>query len=132
MEFHHVGIACRAVDAEVENWRPLGYAIEGEAFADPIQGVRGLFMTGAGCRIELLEQLDGSTVLEPFLKRGILAYHHAYLTDSLHQQIDHLEDLGARLVVEPVPAVAFDGREIAFLSLRNGFLCELIEKARDE
>ncbi len=51
LEFHHLGVACERIAAEIEVWAGLGYRPEGEAFVDAAQGVRGLFMVGGGPRI---------------------------------------------------------------------------------
>jgi methylmalonyl-CoA/ethylmalonyl-CoA epimerase len=127
LTFHHVGVACRDLDVEGKTYELLGYVQEGGEFADPIQGIRGRFIVGPGPRLELLVALPGSTVLEPWLKKGVRYYHQAFLVEDLRSSIADLEAGGAKLVVEPVPAVAFDGREIAFLMLRNLTLVELIE-----
>lgn len=130
LEFHHVGVACRDVDAEAERLAALGYVPEHPEFLDPVQGVRGLFMTGQSPRLELLEPLHGAAdgVLAPWLKQGIKLYHLAYLTPDLATEIERLRRARAKLMVKPVPAVAFGGREIAFLMLANGILIELISR----
>ncbi|HEV8500230.1 MAG TPA: VOC family protein [Casimicrobiaceae bacterium] len=130
LEFHHIGVACRDVDAEVERLAALGYLPEHPEFLDPVQGVRGRFMTGQSPRLELLEPLHGVVdgVLAPWLNQGIKLYHLAYLTPDLAAEIERLRSGGAKLMVKPVPAVAFGGREIAFLMLANGILIELISR----
>ena len=100
-------------------------------FEDPRQGVRGVFLGGQSPRLELLEPLaaDGEGgVLEPWLKGGIKLYHLAYETDSLPDAIADLRRERAKVVVAPIPAVAFGGREIAFLLMPNRMLIELIAK----
>jgi methylmalonyl-CoA/ethylmalonyl-CoA epimerase len=130
LDFHHVGVACTAIEDEAERFRPLGYRIDGAAFEDPVQGVRGMFLMGQSPRLELLQPLAGADggVLAPWLARGAKLYHLAYVADDLSVAIDRFRAQDAKLVVPPVPAVAFDGREIAFLMLRNGVLVELIAK----
>src|SRR6476620_6735190 len=56
-EFHHVGVACTDIPAEVTRLAAMGYAPEGVEFEDWRQGVRGLFMGGQSPRLELLEPL---------------------------------------------------------------------------
>lgn len=134
LAFHHVGVACRDIDAEAAHFATLGYTIEGSAFDDRVQGVRGLFMVGQGPRMELLEPLrdaapDGSStngVLSPWLSSGTKLYHLAYVAPDLRHAIDAMRRRRAKLVVAPVPAVAFAGREIAFVMLPNRLLVELI------
>jgi len=126
VRFHHLGVACRQIDAEQEAWVALGYRPERAEFTDPLQGVRGRFLVGPGPRLELLEAVEGSTVLEPWLVRGVKVYHHAYEVDALEAAIDDLRDRRGRLVSGPVPAVAFDRRPVAFLAMPNRYLVELI------
>ena len=43
-----------------------------------------------------------------------------------------MEKLGAKLIVEPVEAIAFKNSKIAFLMLPNRLLIELVEKFEKE
>ena len=122
--FHHIGIACRDIAEEMGAWKVLGYQLEGEQFEDPAQGIEGIFMTGAGPRLELLHSMPGRITLKPWIERGIKMYHQAFLTADIHASIVELEEERARVVVEPTPAVAFAGRPIAFLMLPNLSLIE--------
>ena len=128
LEFHHVGVACAAIAAEEKFFASLGYRREGLAFEDRIQGVRGVFMAGQSPRLELLEALPSGSpgVLAPWLAQGVKLYHLAYFAPRLAPAIDSMRAQRAKLVVAPVPAVAFGGREIAFLMLPNRMLIELI------
>ena len=126
--FHHVGVACTDMAAEAAQFAALGYVAEGEAFEDPIQGVRGLFMAGQSPRVELLEPIGTGSggVLAPWLAKGIKLYHLAYFVPELGVAIDAMRARRGKLVVAPVPAVAFGGRRIAFVMLPNRMLIELI------
>lgn len=132
LRFHHVGVACTDIATEAARLAMLGYTIEGDAFADRRQGVRGLFLAGQAPRLELLQPLDDGDggVLAPWLKQDIKLYHLAYEVEGIAGAIDGLRRQRAKLVVLPVPAVAFGGREIAFLMLPNRLLIELIEQER--
>jgi len=127
-DFHHVGVACTDIQQEAARLAPLGYVAETDTFEDARQGVRGLFMTGQSPRLELLEPLRGETpgVLAPWLKNDVKLYHLAYRVHGLADSIERLRAQRGKLVVPPVPAVAFNGREIAFLMLPNRLLVELI------
>jgi methylmalonyl-CoA/ethylmalonyl-CoA epimerase len=129
LDFHHVGVACTAIAAEERFFAMLGYRREGDVFEDRVQGIRGCFMAGQGPRVELLEPLatgDAKSVLAPWLAQGVKLYHLAYLAPRLAAAIAALRAQRAKLVVAPVPAVAFGGREIAFVMLPNRLLVELI------
>jgi len=126
-QFHHLGVACRDIEKDFAVWADLGYEREGEVFADQTQGIRGLFLHGAGPRLELLEDLPGRNTVAPWLEKGARICHSAYEVPNLDVDLKRLTARRARIVVEPVPAVAFGNRKICFLMLRNFSLIELIE-----
>ncbi len=127
-QFHHLGYASQSIESEVRHFEFLGYRIEGQPFSDPAQGISGCFMTGAGPRIELLENLPGSDTLTPWLKAGIKIYHTAYVVPDINTALETVAQQRARIVTEPIPAVAFNNRQIAFAMLRNKLLVEFIQK----
>ncbi len=128
LRFHHIGVACSDIASEAGRLACLGYVREGAVFIDPRQGVRGLFLAGQSPRLELLEPLPGAApgLLAPWLNQRVKLYHLAYETADLDAAIDALRAARAKLVVPRVPAVAFDGRDIAFLMLPTLLLVELI------
>jgi len=128
LAFHHVGVACRDIAAEATHFTTLGYHPEGEPFEDRVQGTRGMFMAGQSPRVELLEPLeaDAPGVLAPWLSQRIKLYHLGYIAPDLSEAIASLRSQRGKLVVPPVPAVAFGGRNIAFVMLANRLLVELI------
>lgn len=125
--FHHIGVACRDLDAEQKAYAVLGYQVERPDFDDPIQGVRGRFLVGPGPRMELLVERGDSSVLAPWLRKGIKLYHLAFEAWDIDDTRRLLGAASARRVVDPVPAVAFDGRTIEFWMLPNLLLVEFIE-----
>ena len=124
--FHHLGIACRSLEREADAYASLGYVRESDEFDDPGNGIRGVFLGGPGPRIELVVDRPGARVVEPWLRRGSAVYHAAFEVDDLAQSIAELTATHAKLIVAPRPAVAFAGRCIAFVMLRNRMLVELI------
>ncbi|HWV18539.1 MAG TPA: VOC family protein [Rhodocyclaceae bacterium] len=126
--FHHIGYATRSLRQEEPYFNVLGYRREGEAFSDPIQGVAGCFLSGAGPRIELLENLPGSTTLDAWLNAGIKLYHMAYEVANIEAAVSWARQQRGKVTVPPVPAAAFEGRLISFVVLRNGGLIEFIER----
>ena len=126
--FHHIGVACRDLDGVAGYFAALGYEPEATDFTDPAQGIRGRFLIAPDQpRLELLVNAGESGPLDPWLAKGVKFYHFAYETPSLDATITEMKASRARMVVKPVPAVAFGGRKIAFLMQPNGMLIELIE-----
>jgi methylmalonyl-CoA/ethylmalonyl-CoA epimerase len=130
VRYHHAGVACRRLEDE-KRWYTgsLGYEPEGETFTDPLQGIRGCFLTNGESRVELVEALPGSDQLAPWLQRGFVIYHLAFEVLDLDATIEQLDKARARLVSPPKPAVAFGGRRVAFCMRPNLMLVELIESA---
>jgi methylmalonyl-CoA/ethylmalonyl-CoA epimerase len=128
MNFHHIGVACHDLEAETRWFAALGYHPEGHDFTDPVQGISGRFLIGGGPRLELLTPLSQNGVLAPWLKSGVKLYHLAYESPNIDADLARLRAEGAKVVVAPIPAVAYAGRKIAFLVLRNSLLMELIAR----
>jgi methylmalonyl-CoA/ethylmalonyl-CoA epimerase len=122
---HHVGLACTSIVQERHALQPLGAIDDGPMFEDPGLGIRGRFVRLGSARIELLEEIETSGVLAPWLKGGSRLYHLAYTVSDLDGALASTR--GARLVRGPLPAVAFDGRRVAFLMTPTLLLLELIE-----
>ena len=127
MKFHHIGYATENIESELLIFESLGYGKRSGEFTDSLQGVKGCFLEDSFPRIELLENLPGSETLTPWLEAGIKAYHFAYEVKNLSITINKLKAKRALLVSSPSPSVAFGGREICFLMLRNRQLVELIQ-----
>jgi methylmalonyl-CoA/ethylmalonyl-CoA epimerase len=131
LHFHHLGMACRNIEAELPELAIAGYSPEGPVFEDPIQQVRIQFVSGGGPRLELIEPAGAQSPVEGILKRGGKFYHLAYEVSQLDDAIACFTARQYFPVSSPAPAVAFDMRRIVFLSSATRTLIELIE-ARTE
>ncbi|EKN67683.1 VOC family protein [Schinkia azotoformans] len=127
-KFHHIGLACKNLDKEIKAHKMLNYVQESSIFEDVNQKIKGVFMVNGEFRIELLEAIDEESPINNYLKKGIRMYHQCFTTENLDAAIKFLTNEGALLVVEPIEAVAFNKRKIAFLYLRTQMLIELIEE----
>jgi len=76
----------------------------------------------------LLQNLPNSDTLTPWIKASIKIYHFAYTVSNMSDALNWAKNCKARIIVSPVPAVAFSGRHISFVIFRNGLLVELIER----
>ncbi|BCS55003.1 VOC family protein [Geobacter sp. SVR] len=126
-EFHHVGYATGSIERERQFFEYMGYHQEGELFVDPVQGISGCFLVGPGPRVELLENLPGSVTLTPWIDAGIKMYHFAYLVEDIDSAINWARAKRAKMIVEPVPAVAFGLCRISFVMFPNRMMLEFIE-----
>jgi len=127
MQFHHVGMACRSIAAELPELALMGYKAEGPRFQDPIQQVFIQFVTGGGPRLELIQPASSESPVNGVLKRGSKFYHLAYEVSQLEAAIDQFKQKKFFPVASPAPAVAFGMRRIVFLTSETFTLIELIE-----
>lgn len=125
--FHHIGLACHAIEAETPHITALGYIPEGELIEDPIQKVRLLFMVGPGPRLELIEPTAAASPVSGVLKRGQKFYHMAFECAAFDEKLVELTRAGYLQLGTPVPAVAFGMRKIVFLLSPAMALVEVIE-----
>ena len=127
--FHHVGCATTSLEVEREFFGIFGYEDEGPVFTDELQGVRGCFLAGPGPRVEILENLPNSDTLTPWLTSGVKYYHFAFLVPDVVTAQAWARAKGAKGIVDPRPAVAFEGRLISFVMFRNRALIEFIQSS---
>jgi len=128
--FHHVGVAVRDLKQSIGIFNNLfGYQLQSGPFDDPIQKVSVCFLTrGVGdALIELVAPLGPKSPIDLTLKKGGGTYHICYQVPDMSQAIEHLTSQGSFLLSGPVPAVAFDGREIAWLMTEADLLVELVQ-----
>lgn len=129
----HIGYAV----ADIEDYAtkfllPLfGPASVSPVVEDPLQQVRIAFVTlKGGVRIELIQPLGESSPVNNILRarRGGL-YHLCFTVDRLEPEIERFRQQRCLLVSGPTPAVAFQGRRIAFLLTPQADLIEFVETA---
>lgn len=127
LRFHHIGVAVRSIEKELQFYQSLGYECESTIFEDSTQGVRGIFLTAYGApRLELLENLKDSHTLDPWLERGQKFYHVAYCTNDIESMMASFRMNRAK-VIAPLNISTYFRKRICFLMLPNRQLLELVE-----
>jgi methylmalonyl-CoA/ethylmalonyl-CoA epimerase len=129
--FHHVGVAVPDLNEAIPTYRNLfDYELLSGPFDDPIQNVSVCFLSrGEGDTvIELVAPLGPNSPIDRTLKKGGGTYHVCYEVPDLGAAIDRLTGQGSFLLSGPVPAVAFEMRNIAWLMTPANLLVELIQK----
>lgn len=129
MKLHHVGIVVESLESSAEAFaRSLGLARNTEVFHDPIQKVGVQFWgDGPAGLVEFIEPASPDSPAWRELKKGGGLNHICYEVEDLDRQIADSVAGGSIVVSEPVPAVAFSGRRIAFLYCRKLGLVEFVE-----
>ena len=131
-KINHLALAVPDIEAFLRKSAPLYEEFSrGPMIVNERQKVREVFMTDGATTVELLEPLGGGSPLQAFLNRnpngGLI--HLALEVTDLEAAIASVTAAGGRLVVAPVPDVAFNERRIAFVYL-GGQITELIELPR--
>jgi methylmalonyl-CoA/ethylmalonyl-CoA epimerase len=129
-DFHHVGIAVRALAPAIQNYSDLfGYHLVDGPYNDPIQDVSVCFLSrgGADPLLELVAPLGSTSPVMSTLKKGGGVYHICYEVLELAASITHLTGRESILLKSPAPAVAFGMRPIAWLMTEGHLLVELLQ-----
>ena len=126
---HHYGLATNDLQRSVDVYRSLGYS-SGEVFVDPIQKVKLTFLSRPGePKIEIICDIDDSGPTKNIIsKSGNGFYHVCYEVNDIEEATESFKKLGFLLKHKPVPAIAFQGRKIAWIYNRSIGLVELLEK----
>jgi methylmalonyl-CoA/ethylmalonyl-CoA epimerase len=128
--FHHVGIAVHDLSKAIPLYKILfGYELTSGPFDDPLQNVSVCFLTRAegDAVLELVAPLAPGSPIDLTLKKGGGPYHICYQVEDINFAIAHLVKHGCFLLGKPVPAIAFNNREIAWLMTEANLLVELLQ-----
>lgn len=128
----HVGVAVPVLGPTSELLSSLfGYKVVSGPFDDPIQKVTVNFLAKSvndPAEIELIAPLtDDSPIRSILAKDRGAAYHLCFETSDIDRALIHAQNNGCIVVSAPVPAVAFQGRRIAWIYTRSRQLFELVE-----
>ena len=132
---HHLGFVVSSISAAAEDFAvSISARWDGEIIFDPIQRVRVSFFYPADTRnpvFELVEPVgEGSPVSNFLKKKGGGLHHVCYEVDDLESGLREARGAGLVVMAEPAPAVAFDGRRIAWVCSKKRLLVELLERNR--
>jgi methylmalonyl-CoA/ethylmalonyl-CoA epimerase len=129
---HHVGFVVPSIDAGIEGFkRSLGAHWDGLIFHDPIQKVRVTFIYTQGSSdacIELVEPASEDSPVMNFLQKGGGLHHLCYEVADLEGELKEVRAQRGLIVKRPAPAVAFNGRRIAWVLTAQKLLLEFLEE----
>lgn len=132
MTIDHVGIVVGSLERAVAYYSSVfGLRLVRERIVDPLQDVELQFLEDdGGTRLELIHPLSENSPVARALKQGGGLNHICYRVEDLESSIQAMVANGAKVVREPLPAVAFDGRRVTFLYTRERELIEFVEAGR--
>lgn len=126
----HFGVAVADLDQALALYANLfGYRLLRGPYDDPQQEARVAFIgnNSDDPPLELVAPLGAGSQVERVLKKGLSLYHVCYETPNVDEAIAQLRGQRCLLLSGPTPAVAYDGRPIAWLYTPNRQLIELVE-----
>ena len=130
--FHHVGYVVRSIAEVGKDFAgSLGAEWDGVIIHDPLQEARVTFMRCGGPEtpaIELVEPAGDNSPLHKVVAKGGGLHHVCYEVDSLDAQLTQSRAAGCLVAKNPLPAVAFGGRRIAWVYTRQKLLVEYLER----
>lgn len=130
--FHHVGVAVSDMEQAMEFYmNGLGFQLVSGPFEDPIQKVKVCFLAetpGSVAHLELISPMTSDSPVNGYLSKGMGAYHVCYEVDEIDDVLAKLRAKRCLIISKPVPAVAFDGRRIAWCFTPTKQLIELVER----
>jgi len=131
IKLHHIGFVLASIQESAESFaRSLGATWDGNIIFDPLQKVQVTFLKGAhvsDAQIELVEPAGPDSPVSGFLEgRGGL-HHLCYEVEDLEGHLAFCKSVRTIIIRQPVPAVAFGGRRIAWALTRKRLLLEFLE-----
>lgn len=132
LKFSHIGIAVTNMEQALLSYKEIfGYNVLSGPYDDPIQKVTVCFI-GTGnpgdILIELVVPLGDESPINKMLAKGIGTYHTCYETEQIDEMLAYVRTKSCIIVSNPVPAVAFEGRRIAWFYTPTRQLVEIVER----
>jgi methylmalonyl-CoA/ethylmalonyl-CoA epimerase len=131
LRLHHIGLVVR----EIEEFRAfcvdvLQYRERTPMIHDPVQTafVQFFSIPDSDHYIELVAPDSDTSRLREASRKGLPLNHLCYSCENIVAMVSNLHASGCIVMQAPVPAVAFDGRLIAWLVTPIGLLIELVER----
>lgn len=129
---HHAGYVVSSISESVPEFqRALSLEWDGRIVHDPLQFVRVTFLPSndsGAATIELIEPAARRSPVRAFAEAGGGLHHVCYEIDDLQTQIEASQKAGCTLVRIPLPAVAFNGRKIAWITTPGKQLIEFVQR----
>lgn len=129
---HHVGFVVKSIEASMPGFLESMHGTwDQKIFHDPIQSVKVAFLStpGTDVQIELVEPAGDRNPVAAFLAKGGGIHHVCYEVEDCATALASMRTRRAFIVKRPQPAVAFNGRRIAWVLTAERLLVEFVETA---
>ena len=130
---HHVGYVTASIAGCVNEYtKATGLVWDGRIIHDPLQIVSVAFLSSGDdspTLVELVEPAGPRSPVNEFLAAGGGLHHICLEVAELDAHVEVCKAAGSMLVRVPLPAVAFSGRKIAWITTPTGQLIELLQRS---
>ena len=126
MKFHHIGYLVNNFNSAINNFKKCNYKKKKSIIIDDNLKVKIQFLVNGNNLIELVKPHKNNIGLLSLLRKKNFAYHFAYKVKNLDKTLVRLKK-NFKIIVNPVPAKAFNNKKVAFLKMKNDFIIELIQ-----
>ena len=126
MKFHHIGYLVNNFNSAIKDFKKCNYKKKKSIIIDNNLKVKIQFLVNGNNIIELVKPHKNNIGLLSLLKKKNYAYHFAYKVKNLDKTLVRLKK-NFKIIVNPVPAKAFNDKKVAFLKMKNDFIIELIQ-----
>ena len=126
MKFQNIGYLVNNFNSSIKDFKKCNYKKKKSIITDNNLKVQIQFLVNGNNIIELVKPHKKNIGLLSLLKKKNYAYHFAYKVQNLDKTLVKLKK-SFKIIVNPVPAKAFDNKKIAFLKMKNDFIIELIQ-----
>lgn len=129
MTIHHYGFLTKNIEKSLCYFEKLGYRQISSLVKDKERGIDIIFIESTdGQLIELVSPNTENSVVSNIVKnQSNSIYHICFIVKSIEQTIENLVKENFILINEPQPAIAFDGKRVAFMISRYTGIIELLE-----
>jgi methylmalonyl-CoA/ethylmalonyl-CoA epimerase len=129
---HHLGFVVKSISTVADEFAAsMSARWDGEIIHDRIQRVRVAFFypVDSGNPVyELVEPASEDSPVTDFLKKRGGLHHVCYEVNDLDTALEGARSTGWAIASSPAPAVAFEGRRIAWIFSKTRLLTELLER----
>ena len=126
MKFHHIGYLVNNFNSAIKDFEKFNYKKKKSIITDNNLMVQIQFLINGNNIIELVKPNKKNFGLVKLLRKKNYAYHFAYKVRDLNKSLIKLKK-DFKIIVNPVPAKAFNNKKVAFLKMKNDFIIELIQ-----
>ena len=126
MKFHHIGYLVNNFNSAIKDFEKFNYKKKKSIITDSNLKVQIQFLVNGNNIVELVKPHKKNLGLVKLLRKNNYAYHFAYKVRNLNKALIKLKK-DFKIIVNPVPAKAFNNKKVAFLKMKNDFIIELIQ-----